>query len=600
MNIKCGIINETFKFYKGVFSESNVSRYKTFPEKLWDKYPEKDPVIGGVDLFELKSISLVAGKNDFAAFQVGVFADENYVFSITRDLALGAKKGYKTIRVEVDSDLEAACNIEDMVRDDDRNLKCDVLLRQNSKEYEAYETAMLWVEMKTDASTKAGVHKGKVRIFTSYLFGEEKLAGELDFEVEVIDYVMKSSGQTSLNLDLWQHNSILSRMSEVSLYGDDHFDVMENYVKSLAAIGQKFVTIFASDLPWSGQFFYRSTVETNNMYEYNMARVTRKADGSFVYDFSVMERYIKLCEKYGIDRYIEVFGLINVWVDPEYGFGYIAEDHPDALKIRYWDEKDGRMRFMDKGEYIDAYIRALQDFFEEKGYLDKVVLIADEPLDHDYYKAIVDRVKSVAPKFKFTAAINNVEHVAQSADDFDVFTVYISGVGEQYDAIQKYRKQGKIVNWYVCCVPWYPNNFLRSHLLETRLIGYMTEFLNLDGFLRWDYTFWNSSVRNSLSVGRFPAGDGNFVYPCWDGKPLLSLRYKQIMRAVQDFELLQDLKKKEGAQEFLEGLWPRLFKITDKKELLKCNRSAQDDYVLDYEVFKQVKKEILEKLRGLR
>lgn len=598
MDIRCGIINETFKYYKGVFAENNVARFKTFPEKLWDKYPEKDMVPGGVDLFEQKSIKLVAGKNDFAAFQVGVFADENFVFSVTRDLALGAKKGYKTIRVEVDCDLDVACNIEDMVKDDDRNWRCDVLLRQNSKEYEAYETAMLWVELKTKPDTAAGAHKGKVRVFTSYMFEDERLVEELDFEVEVIDFVLKETKETSLNLDLWQHNSILARICEVSLYSDDHFDLMENYVKSLAALGQKAVTIIASDVPWSGQFFYRSTVETNNMYEYNMAKVTRKKDGTFAYDFSVMERYIKLCEKYGIDRYIEVFGLINVWVDPEYGFGHIAEDYPDALKIRYWDEKDCCMKYMDRGEYIDDYIRALQDFFEEKGLLHKVVLIADEPLDHEYYKAIVDRVKKVAPKFKFTAAINNVEHVAQSADDFDVFTVYITGVGEQYDAIQEYRKKGKIVNWYVCCVPWYPNNFLRSHLLETRLVGFMTEFLNLDGFLRWDYTFWNRSVRENLTLGRFFAGDGNFVYPCRDGKPLLSMRYKQLIRAAQDFELLQELKKKEGGQEFIDSIWPRLFKITDKKELLKCNRSAGDDYVLDFEVYQQVRKEILERLKG--
>jgi len=40
----------------------------------------------------------------------------------------------------------------------------------------------------------------------------------------------------------------------------------------------------------------------------------------------------------------------------------------------------------------------------------------------------------------------------------------------------------------------------------------------------------------------YPAGDTNFVYPSGDMSPLLTLRYKALKRAIEDFELLEMLK----------------------------------------------------------
>ena len=101
---------------------------------------------------------------------------------------------------------------------------------------------------------------------------------------------------------------------------------------------------------------------------------------------------------------------------------------------------------------------------------------------------------------------------------------------------------------YVCCFPQYPNTYLSSNLLETRYLAILAEYFNLAGFLRWNYTVWPDDPRRDIRYSSFPAGDLNFVYPAADMKPLLSLRYMALRRAIEDFELLKMLRKVGHAQ----------------------------------------------------
>lgn len=59
-----------------------------------------------------------------------------------------------------------------------------------------------------------------------------------------------------------------------------------------------------------------------------------------------MERYIELCFKYGIDKEIEIFGLTNIWILPEDGYGKVAEDFPDAIRICYFDRSDSCYKYI--------------------------------------------------------------------------------------------------------------------------------------------------------------------------------------------------------------------------------------------------------------
>jgi hypothetical protein len=117
---------------------------------------------------------------------------------------------------------------------------------------------------------------------------------------------------------------------------------------------------------------------------------------------------------------------------------------------------------------------------------------------------------------------------------------------EKHNELMNYKNtmQGKRFLWYVCCGPAYPNTFIGSNLLESVFIGVLSSNAGMDGFLRWNYTVWPDDPRHEIRYGTWRAGDTNFVYPANHSAPLLSLRYKNLKRGIQFYELLEALKAK--------------------------------------------------------
>jgi hypothetical protein len=599
MNIKYGITDEAYKYYNGIFYDSSVSEIRTYPKELWGKYKNVVTVPYGRELYKEKSIELIACRNDFVSFQIGINCDQNYFITTYDRTALYLKRGYTSIRAQAECDnpdIIINSNIEDTVIDDDRSSKCDILLNATQKEYEAYDTAMLFFTLQIPKGCKKGTYKGKVKLYSGIMFDDEKFCGEVDFSVRIYDVILKDKKDSKFYLNLWQHNSVLANHLEVARYSDEHFKAMESYIKSLAYLGQRCITIIASDLPWAGQYSHRSLNDFVDAYEYNMAKINKTQSGEFIYDFSAIGRYIELCFKYGIDRFIEVYGLCSIWQDHDFGLGKFAEDHPDGIKLRYKNLGDGCMKTMRSGREIDNYIKSLYNYFIDNGYIDKVLVVADEPLDRDLYQKCVDHLKEIAPKFVFSAAINTTLHVEECKDTVNNFCVILPCVLEEYDSIQKYRKEyGKIFTWYVCCWPLYPNMFISSNLLETRLLGYLTYYLNLDGFLRWDYTVWTKNPRKEVRWHTFHAGDASFVYPNSDGNVLRSLRYMQILRGVNDY-ILTEMAEEKGI-DIRNLIHEQLIKVDDIKQMFSSKTTvAGDVFNLDYKAFEDIKISLLKEL----
>lgn len=597
-NIRFGVADEAFKYYTGVVQDSSVRQIRNFPESLWGKYPGHNLVPGGRDLFACQHIDLTAAQNDWAAFQLGVTAEVPFLLSRVRGLMLSPRRGVSTIRLDAwctEPALTPALSIEETVADDDRSQKADILSRRESTSYDAYAVGMVWAEITVPAGVAAGRYSGGIRVYVSEGLGDEQFVGEATFTVQVHAVTLPDIRENPFVLDLWQHSGNIARMHEVERYGDEHFALLEGYVASLAKLGQKCVSVIASDVPWCGQSCHR-LADGSDVYEYNMVGITRRRNGEFDYDFRAMQRYIDLCFRHGIDRWIKVFGLVSVWADPDYGFGALAPDHPDAIRLRYWDETDGCMRCMRRGDEIDAYIQALERYFADRGLLDRVLLSADEPMDEAYYRTVVERIRRVAPGFRFFAAVNHTEHIRQCQDTTASFCMILPSVSQEWDEVCRLKREtDKEYTWYVCCGPAYPNMFLHSNLLETRAVGALTAFLGLNGFLRWNYTVWNPRPRESLCWHHFSAGDNSFVYPGSDGRPLLSLRYQQLRRAIGDYQLIDLLRRRLGerAESVLTTVWELLFRTTDVPELVACDRTAGDVFTLCFDAYDQAKKILL-------
>ncbi len=526
MKLTIGVQNEAFKLTSGTDTLARLAQISEYP----------------------KEISISAAQNDTAAFEVVLFGDTDYLLTTCKGYRIAQNWSLPTVRAAVHGLTEEADKFPSTIQlieqhlDDDGKYRADAILTSDSFLMKKCEYRSMWVEIRLPEDARPGNYDFAVTFYVSERSTDETLLASVTAHVEVLPYRMPSIREQKFHLDLWQHSSNLSRKHEVPLWSDAHFNVLENYIRSLGELGQKAATIIASDIPWQGQGCVNEERRGADLYEYNIISVTKDKTGAFRYDYSAMQKYIDLCVKYGIDREISVYGLCNVWA---LAGEDVAPDYLDGIRISYIDETDGCRHFMHSAAEIDDYIRSLYDYFRTTGQLERVRIAADEPGDVEKYRRILSHIFEIAPGFHCKAAINHAEFVGEFGNEVYDFAPCIDCLMQEYDKIQNYKKtmDGKRFLWYVCCGPDFPNTFLRSHLIESYLIGIITSFAGMDGFLRWNYTVFNDDPRADIRYGNFPAGDTNFVYPAKNGAPLLTLRYKALRRGIELYELLEQAKK---------------------------------------------------------
>ena len=128
----------------------------------------------------------------------------------------------------------------------------------------------------------------------------------------------------------------------------------------------------------------------------------------------------------------------------------------------------------------------------------------------------------------------------------------------------------------------------------------LTAYLGLEGFyagiilpgwpekpkemLCWNYPSW-------------PAGETNFVYPGNMGGPIYSLRYKSLLRGIQDFELVRILREVHPDAESILG---KLFAmvVISNLESIKNNSQPEKLLSLNYEDYVSIKRTLIKEIRA--
>jgi len=553
---------------------------------------------------------LVAARRDTAAFQLIVQSDRKYSVNIGTGEWFSAKGQHsgphERLRVAVEAPFPVKLHLEEFLTDDDGVEKADILLNQDVRESRGGIPSAVWAEVCVPEDAKAGSYFVTARLYSAFYNDDETLVDTQTIPLTVSSYVLPEAKDWKFYLDLWQHTSNIARKHDVHLWSEEHFEVLKPYAASLAALGQKSITVCASQIPWQGQGCVREFEFGGNLFEYSMIPVTKKKDGAFFFDYSKMQKYIDICTEAGMSGDIEIFGLVNLWQAPELKSGILCPDYVENIRIRYLDESDGCLKYVREGEVLKQYIRSLEKYFITTGQIDRVRIAADEPGDVEHYRASLNMIRELAPNFRCKCAINHAEFIGEFHDYIDDFVPYLNCAVKEYKLMMQYRQlyPAKKFMWYNCCGYLRPNTFLRTPLIESRIIGIMTSFLRLDGFLRWNYAIWPDDPRHEIRYSNFEAGDTNFVYPGYNGKVLLSLRYKNLQRGIADYELLELLRTQKGdaaADAAIEKLMrTELLELFWKDAHLGPaeERESYDLFSADWEDYNSFKKAVLELLEA--
>jgi hypothetical protein len=504
-------------------------------------------------------IHLLSARNAVAAAQVHVTAGHDFTLVVDRANWLNPLGFTPRLRLDVRFDGLDPERVEvfpvGYVDGDDRRVWMEYFDRAGYAEVPAERPQAAYIRIRVPAELEPGIYQGQVRAFTQYGFEDEQPAWQGTISLEVVGVTLPEVKDYQFHMNLWQHLTSIARFHHVALWSDEHFMLIDRYYASLAQLGQKVVSIVATEMPWSGQRCYRDRGYPSYLFEHAMIDVTRGTDGALRYDYTALDRVLALATKHHIDRQIDVFGLINIWLDEEYGFGAVAEDAPDAVRVRCYDEGSGAITYLRTAGDLRHFMRALHDHFAVLGVLDRVRVAADEPSDLEKFNRSLAFVHEAGPDFKFSAAVNHFEFLEDAPEGLiDFIPILPLACNEPELTVRltaKLHERGGKMHWYVCCWPPIPNVFIHSPLPEAVLHGWLTHALALDGFLRWDFCLWPAAPweRISYRVPDWHAGDMSFVMPGKDGAPVETLRYEALRTAVQDYELIKMVERKLPEQQ---------------------------------------------------
>ena len=259
MNIEFAYADRNFKQSEGKIAELN---------SLFTRGVEKTD-----------KISLFSLRHSTAAFQIAVRSDEDCILNVGGEPYFSQRGQKPTSRISLDTDLPASLHIIDFTVAEDGMRYADALLSSPVLELQAGEARTIYAEISVPADAAPGSHGFTVSFLTHRMLEPERKAGSFSGTLEVSEYVMHDMKENKFHLDLWQHPSNLARKAETPLWSDAHFTVIDRYLKSLGELGQKAVTVIASDAPWSGQGC-GEVADDANMFEYSIIQAKKKRDGS--------------------------------------------------------------------------------------------------------------------------------------------------------------------------------------------------------------------------------------------------------------------------------------------------------------------------------
>lgn len=418
-------------------------------------------------------------------------------------------------------------------------LVADVLDLKESMNIPAGRKQPVWMTVNVPSDAKPGKYTGRMTVSSS-----NAKARSLPVELVVSDHILPPAHDWTFHLDLWQNPYSVARYAGVPLWSDAHFEAMRPVMKMLAEAGQKSVTATIMSRPWNGQ--------TEDAFG-SMVTKIRRIDGTWLYDYTIFDRWVEFMFSLGIDRQINCYSMIP-WA---LQFDYIdqATSSPATFQAAPGSEE--------YNEYWGAFIADFARHLKAKGWFEKTMIAMDErPLES--MQAVLGLIRKVEPAFKISLAGNYHEPVIYDIVDF---SETFSGKQEFPESAKAKRKElGLTTTFYTCCAEAHPNMFVISNPDEAAWLGWFAQAEGYDGYLRWAYNSWTLDPLTDTRFRTWPAGDCFVVYPGGRG----SVRFSKLVEGIQDFEKVRILRaqwQKEGNEAKLAQLTEVLKPFTSDKIL---------------------------------
>ena len=338
-------------------------------------------------------------------------------------------------------------------------------------------------------------------------------------DIRVVDRELPPAKEWKYYLDLWQHPWAVARIAKVKPFSPAHYEAMRPVWELLASAGQKALTVTLLDRPWNHQ--------CRDAYGSMIGR-TKKADGTWTFDYSLFDAYVAFGRSCGIGPHIACYTMC-----------------PWGNRVSWQDEKgETQSESAPPGSkafetFWGAFLTDFAAHLKAKGWFADTYIAMDERTPKDV-KLIADFIQARAPGMKIAMAGDRKpsEFAGITIDSYSQHLRYMTP--DFCTEVPARQAKGFVTTFYVCCSPVFPNNFLSSMPAENFWTGVYPGMVGLDGFLRWAWNSWPEDPATDGSFGHWRAGDTYLVYP--GGAP--SFRFLELRNGIATAEKIRLLKEK--------------------------------------------------------
>ena len=386
----------------------------------------------------------------------------------------------------------------------------------------------VWLTVKVPADAEPGVYRGTLRL-TAGLAAD---AVEFPVEVEVVGDALPD--KPKFFLDYWQRPGHVAAYHRVKPWSPAHFALMEPLYRELAAAGQKVIWTLAIDDLW-----HRSE---SGVRDRTMVRRVKNADGTWSFDFSVLDRYVDFCRKCGIGPQIHCYSMLRfqTWGASSAVHNHTL-DHTDGATGRDVQDFFPDYDAPEFEEYWAPFLKAIDAHVREKGWQGDFFMAADE-MDAKIIGRFTSLIRRHAPAVKFAMAS---DRPVTAFKDLGIanYSEALRGGGriteELYGWAKERRLRGETTTFYTCNFPAHPNNWVTSPLAEQEWMGLYAAAAGFDGMLRWAACSWEAEPFWDISVSIFEPGETHFIYP----NGLVSPRWEVLRDSIENFEKIRILRE---------------------------------------------------------
>lgn len=399
----------------------------------------------------------------------------------------------------------------------------------------------LWLTIPQSCQHPAGIYPITV-IFKN---GNGEELNRADFEIERIDAVLPK--QTLIHTE-WFHTDCIAAYHNVKVFSTPYWELVESYLKIAADFGINMILtpIFTPPL---------DTEVGKERPAVQLVQVEKK-DTLYVFDFTLLKKWVQLCEKVGI-QYFEFSHLFTQW-----GAGFAPKimitEKGKQLRKFGWDTPSDSAEYQD---FLSQFLPALLDFIQTNHLENKSFFhISDEPGKDQIsnYKKAKDLLNYYLQNMPIMDALSDYDFYEQGLVSTPICAT---------DHISPFLEH-KVKNlWVYYCsaqAKGVSNRFFGTPSLRNRILGLQLYKYHIAGFLHWGFNFWFSMLSRyeidpyySTDAGaHFPSGDSFLVYPNKTSplNPFLSLRLEVFYEGLQDLRALNLLEQYMSYEEIIEFL----------------------------------------------